>query len=220
MAADLKVPPMYGKAPPPAVQMWGGPYVGVNIGYGFGDWDSTGTYTGSWHDHSIATSSDTSGFFGGIQGGYNWQFNQFVLGVEADLQLSGISGSSELVGQDCVKKCSGVYCDPAVTGDWDMNWFSTIRGRAGVTFDGWLAYGTAGLAIADVDFGGNLSFNDTVTGYVVGAGLEKIVARNWSVKAEYLYMDLGSVTFNGDRGTAVTVDMQNHLTRVGANYRF
>jgi outer membrane immunogenic protein len=233
MAADLKVPPMYGKAPPLQSQLWGGAYVGVNIGYGSGDWDSTG----GWNDYAFATSPRVSGAFGGVQGGYNWQFNQFVLGVEADFQISGISGSSDLVsipGTPAVNcptfttKCThAAPCTSkdAVAGytassDWDMNWFSTIRGRAGVDINGWLAYGTGGLAIADIDVGGAISGSKTKAGYVVGAGLETAVARNWTVKAEYLFMDLGSTTFQGSGGNTITTDVQEHMVRVGANYHF
>jgi outer membrane immunogenic protein len=229
-AADLKVPPVY-KAPPPQVQMWGGAYVGVNAGYGWGDWDTTGT----WSGYAVDTAPSVKGAFGGVQGGYNWQFNQFVLGIETDFQLSGISGTSDLVSipgkpQVCTTityRCGGTStdCTPAVPGktvsaDWDMNWFSTVRGRAGIDINGWLAYGTAGLAIADIDFSGATSGSKTKAGYVVGAGLETFVARNWTVKAEYLYMDLGSTTFTGSGTNSITTDVQEHLVRVGANYHF
>jgi outer membrane immunogenic protein len=54
---------------------WAGPYLGGNIGYGWGSVDNNPT--------------KPSGFAGGVQGGYNWQNGPFVFGLEADIQASG-----------------------------------------------------------------------------------------------------------------------------------
>jgi outer membrane immunogenic protein len=78
-AADL---PYYGgsRAPytvnqPLNAYSWAGPYLGGNLGYGWGDVHNNG--------------AKPSGLTGGIQGGYNWQSGPVVYGVEGDLQLSG-----------------------------------------------------------------------------------------------------------------------------------
>jgi outer membrane immunogenic protein len=36
------------------------------------------------------------------------------------------------------------------------------------------------------------------TGWTVGAGVEGKISTNWSVKAEYLYVDLGSTNYTFD----------------------
>ena len=54
---------------------WAGPYLGGNIGYGWGRVDNNGTRP--------------SGFVGGVQAGYNWQNGPLVFGLEADIQASG-----------------------------------------------------------------------------------------------------------------------------------
>ncbi len=54
---------------------WAGPYLGGNIGYGWGDTSNNPT--------------KPSGFNGGVQAGYNWQRGPWVFGIEADAQLNG-----------------------------------------------------------------------------------------------------------------------------------
>ena len=78
----------------------------------------------------------------------------------------------------------------------DIDWFSTVRGRVGIAAGPWLLYGTGGVAFADisnrVDIGPDHAANsDTQVGYAVGGGLEWAFARNWSAKAEYLYLGFG-----------------------------
>jgi outer membrane immunogenic protein len=83
-----------------------------------------------------------------------------------------------------------------------------------------LLYVTAGAAIADLDqtSGGSRS-NELKGGFTVGAGVETALARNWTVKAEYLYLDFGSTTFQGTNGS-ITSQVQEHVFRIGANFHF
>jgi len=77
-AADMQRPGYYAPAPvavAPVAYNWVGPYVGVNLGYQWGDVSSSPT--------------QPSGMVGGVQGGYNWQSGQFVFGGEADIQITG-----------------------------------------------------------------------------------------------------------------------------------
>jgi outer membrane immunogenic protein len=107
-----------------------------------------------------------------------------------------------------------------------MNWFSTVRGRIGIASGPWLLYGTAGLAIADVNNSVNLvgvpSFHDsdTLTGYAVGGGLVWAFAQQWSLKAEYLYLGLGDSTLHNVDGDSVRVNNDVQTVRVGLNYHF
>ena len=131
----------------------------------------------------------------------------------------------------------------------ELPWFATFRGRAGALVDpSLLLYVTGGLAVGEVKFstqntasaqlvgpGNNsntpigapatvvgpiLSASSTRVGYAVGAGLEKKFSPNWSAKAEYLYMDLGSQTFLGGTADESRVRFHDHIARVGINYQF
>jgi outer membrane immunogenic protein len=78
-----------------------------------------------------------------------------------------------------------------------------FRGRLGFTpAERWLVYATGGLAYGDVTTnqalnvnGASVFLNSTALklGWTVGAGLEIAVGNGWSVKFEYLYIDLGHV---------------------------
>jgi outer membrane immunogenic protein len=68
-----------------------------------------------------------------------------------------------------------------------------------------------------------LRCNETVrSGWVVGGGVEKMFARNWSVKVEYLHCDFGNsinyqpATIAG--GNRVYVLERGDMVRAGVNY--
>ena len=86
----------------------------------------------------------------------------------------------------------------------DIEWFSTLRGRIGYAAGPALLYVTGGWAFADVSTsvtqttgGGSVSMSsdDIKTGYTLGGGVEWAFAPNWSLKTEYLYVDLGKRQF-------------------------
>ena len=172
---------------------WAGLYLGGNFGYAWGSVDN------AW--------AKPSGFIGGVQAGYNWrQLNSpWVLGVEADIQGSSAN-------------------DTFANWKFSNPWFGTVRGRggyvfnSGYAFNGVLFYGTLGLAYGRgrVDIGG-LSESNFRVGWTAGAGVELGLFPNWSVKAEYLFIDLASETFGL---TLATNDLTSNLVRFGFNYRF
>ncbi len=109
-------------APPP---MWSGFYAGLNAGYGFsagggsnttgyevynqyaamtvGPRSATMTNTGNIDGLGWATTGyanqNQSGFIGGGQIGYNYQYGQsIVLGIETDIQGTGIRGGGSYMG--------------------------------------------------------------------------------------------------------------------------
>jgi outer membrane immunogenic protein len=223
-AADLGP---YGAPPPPGNYYepvrdmpwsWRGFYVGLNTGYAWGG-DDTVTLSGS----GIGTASGSlspSGWFGGGQIGYNAQFQSLVFGIEADLQGSNISDSfgGPIPGSP--------YFAQAST---KVDWFSTIRGRVGYAAGPALLYATGGFAFANVDTeiaaigpGTSVSFsNDQVkTGYTVGGGIEWAFAPNWSLRSEYLYVNLGDQDFTAPGGYAAHTETDFHTVRMGLNYRF
>jgi outer membrane immunogenic protein len=110
-----------------------------------------------------------------------------------------------------------------------------VRPRLGYITGSWLFYVTGGLALADVklktaysDSNGNAISNDlshTNAGWTVGAGLGYAFHRNWSVKAEYLYADLGSITATAALPNNIgTVSSQGkartNIVRAGIDYHF
>lgn len=215
VAADLGP---YTPPPPPAEPIyephgrgpwnWQGLYLGGNAGYGWGA-DSSATYTGVGGPGDGTLNTD--GWFGGGQIGYNAQFGAFVLGVEADIQGSDLSDTTAL---------SNAF----TTATTDIDWFSTVRGRVGYAAGPTLVYFTGGWAFADVNYTVDspaltMSSDDIQTGYTLGGGVEWAFAPNWSLKTEYLYVDLGEHTLSSPAGT-YTTETDFHTVRAGINYRF
>lgn len=227
-AADIAARP-YTKAPPiiaPAFS-WTGWYVGLNAGGAFDDHHSA-TPSGLFPTNfpaAPAASLNRSGFTGGGQIGYNWQFDRTVLGLEADFNYIDFGHkSSTTSGLPATPFGFGAAPNIFSYNVSKMNFLGTVRGRLGYTFDHALFYVTGGLAYTDksshdsvtftnaggaqyANFAGNSSNN---VGYTVGGGLEYAWTNNWSVKAEYLFVDLG-------KKNTVLVDP---VTPVGAGYTF
>jgi outer membrane immunogenic protein len=194
-AADLSPSPAY-KAPAyiaPAFT-WSGFYAGANFGYAFG--------TANWTGPTAETKPD--GFLGGGTLGYNLQTGIWVWGLEGDFDYTAIKGS--------------VACGGAVVCTFKDQWLATTRGRIG--YAGWgnfMPYFTGGAAFAEVKAtAGGLSKSTLRTGWTVGGGVEYALWSNWSLKAEYLYTDLGKDSCCGGR----TVDYTTNIVRSGLNYRF
>jgi outer membrane immunogenic protein len=183
-------PPPVPYAPPPLLPcLWLGPYVGTNVGF-------------QWTSNVGGLSS--SGFTGGIQGGYNWQSGPWVYGVESDFNLSSASGT---------------FADYQFSNPW----FGTLRGRAGYAINNVFLYGTAGLAlgISTVARGG-LSDSSGHLGWTIGAGAEFGLAPlglspNWSAKVEYLYLGLSQ---DPVLSASVPSNFQSNVLRFGVNYHF
>jgi outer membrane immunogenic protein len=96
------------------------------------------------------------------------------------------------------------------------NWLATVRGRVGITWDQVLFYATGGAAFADLKFSTPLaSATATPFGWTIGGGVEFGITPNWSVKAEYLFVDF---TNQGIGGATFTVN--ENVMRGGVNYRF
>lgn len=206
--ADLSPPPAYAPAPTPGAYNWNGLYLGLNAGGGFGN-EATTTSGGGV---GVSASENLPGFIGGAQIGVNYQIGAVVWGGEADFDASTQRGSLS----------SGV-----LTGDSQMPWFGTLRGRLGLAFDRLLVYGTAGGAAGELrsNFSiptGTASTTVTYGTWTAGAGLEYGFTDNLSVRAEYLYLDTGNVGTGsiGPPTTTITSRLKDSLVRAGLNYRF
>jgi outer membrane immunogenic protein len=193
-AADAPRGPAYRPPPPLPFYVWTGLYVGVHAG-------------GGWADLGFGDTG--SGFIGGGQVGYNYQINQWVWGVEADVSGSGIRNDLVSLGS-------------LFTARLDWNAFWTVTSRLGYAFDNWLVYGKGGGAWADVSVNGTafgMPFSTgggTASGWVVGVGAEYAFRNNWSAKIEYNHFDFGSDSGTFGIGNGVTVD----TVKAGVNYRF
>lgn len=200
MAADLWQPQASFKDEPvyePQRTRWDGFYLGINGGYGWSDNESFDTF---------AFDIDPEGGFGGGQIGFNVVTGRLLLGAEADIQGADISDRSVVGGTSLTT---------------NIDYFGTVRGRLGFVSDRTLIYGTAGYAWADVDAtasagGLSISADDTLSGYVVGGGVEYALTDQWSTKLEYQYIDLEDERLNATD----KLDNDFHTVRVGLNYRF
>jgi outer membrane immunogenic protein len=225
-AADLEPGPVYGKAPMPApVYHWTGFYVGSTLGDAFGSsdpssslaWTSTG-YFGMPEAAAVTAAGQQhitpSGFTGGVEAGYNWQFGSLVWGVESDFEYVGLRGSAS-TNASLVGSTATATVESAVSTDW----LFTARPRVGVASSNWLFYATGGPAVTDLkgnfsysdDCGSNptcngpgepngagaASFSATKVGYAVGGGVEAGLWDRWTLKAEYLFVDFSRSNSSG-----------------------
>jgi outer membrane immunogenic protein len=210
-AADLGVPVKAAPAMAPA-WTWTGFYVGANVGGGWADVDATVRFLGL----TGAVSDHIEGIVGGAQVGYNWQLGNFVVGVETDIQAS-----------DQKATLNGFLFGIPFSEVNKVGYFGTVRGRLGVAIDRWLAYVTGGYAYGDFSYVNTnplgtfrATHNDA---WVIGGGIEVMLAGPWSAKLEYLYLDTGNFTrtFGTFLGPAqVTSRTKDNIVRLGVNYRF
>ena len=254
MAADLPY-----KAPPPIpapIATWTGFYLGANGGYSWGRSSrsvdfvtTTGAFiTGAGSITGGGTDLE-GGLFGG-QIGYNWQTSNWVWGIETDIQWANQRGSTTFLCPATAGGCLPglTVLPPGVTGtgavvDQKLEWFGTLRGRAGFLFSptallyatGGLAYGSvetgillAGFNAAGAPISATASGSNTRVGWTIGGGAEWKFSPNWSAKLEYLYMDIGRTSntafLTTAAGTGVGVNLTSRVTdnifRAGINYQF
>jgi outer membrane immunogenic protein len=233
-AADLPVAPV-APAPAyyrPALYDWTGFYVGGHVGAGLLQDTYTSTTTTPLQSAGSATSVTTSGFVGGAQAGFNYEFAPWVVGVEGSYTWTNLDGSTIAPTLESPAANERSRSTP--------NWFAAATGRVGYAADTLLIYAKGGVAWMgaryreDVLNGGGVtassfSVNNTRTGFVVGAGLEYGFVEGWSGKIEYDFYDFGTsnYVFNvvepvGGTGVVQPVSIQSyvHTFTVGLNYRF
>jgi outer membrane immunogenic protein len=186
---------------------------------------------------SLGSGSNTFGALG-AQVGYNYQMQQMVIGVEADLDwANGVHSTSFVAPPNAVPLTNNAYQSAG------LQWLGTVRLRAGYAADRALFFATGGLAFGGVKASSGASAYDgsntdlyagsasgTKTGYAVGGGVEYALAANMTVKAEYLYYDLGTANYAVAAANAVAQGeglfinarqrLDGDLFRLGLNYKY
>jgi outer membrane immunogenic protein len=234
-AADMPVKAQ--KMTPAPTWNWTGLYIGGHLGVAWQDARTTGAYVDdAATSHAFNNRTGDTGFLGGGQIGYNWQWGNFVYGVEAD--ISKLSGSGVAAQTVAIAAAAG---GPAVeTSTNETRWIGTVRGRLGAVFNGNnLIYVTGGWAYGRVS-NTHTEFlpangpttatwveNSTRSGYAIGGGIERMITNNWMVRVEGMYIDLGDNTVGTpNTGTCpnpcVPVVFENKATiaRAAVNYKF
>jgi outer membrane immunogenic protein len=239
-AADIL--PFYRAPPFGPVASWTGFYVGINAGW-----------TGSWTERVLNVPSipqpapngtfqfqpqvnlHDNGFLGGGQMGFDWQFApNFVAGVEAD--FDGVSGAKSAASV-AYPGFAGIL-PFTTTYSRELDSVGTLRGRFGYLSSAVLLwYATGGLAYGQTKFGTaavcplsspcTAASSSTMSiGWTFGGGVDWQFAPGWSLRAEYLYIDLGTVTntvaYNnsGIPGSLTSkLNESDNIVRVGLNYK-
>ena len=213
---------------------WSGLYAGINGGYAFNDPAQQVTLSDP-QDNIVRSSTFTSAFAaagnqsssydvftGGAQLGYNFQWNDWLVGLETD--FDGFVQNSLTIGNaqgDDVLDANGATTITSLTSiaeTANQQWNFTIRPRIGYVYGNFLIYETGGFALTEVQYqslvswgagtaGGvtpvnnptnslastNSNFNNVLPGWTVGAGVEwRITPAHWSIAAQYLYSDYAS----------------------------
>jgi outer membrane immunogenic protein len=195
------------------------------------------------------------GFTGGFDAGYNYQFesnSNYVVGFETDIEyLSG--GSSGAVTQ-VISRLGffGFGYTSTVAVSDHLHYLGTVRGRVGFLptssllayFTGGLAYGAASSSTSitggetpatdSSNIAGAGTFSGTRIGFTFGGGVEWMLNRNWTIKAEWLHYNLGTETYSNGTMTAFltpgpvafrdvstsSVEFSGDIVRAGVNYKF
>jgi len=204
--------PAVALAPPP--YNWTGVFLGISAPgalWGEGKWNFAGLAGNA--------ANNFAGVLAGGGGGFNYQMGALVLGGAAEWDWTNARGGESF---DC--PANGFFLNNCAN---RVDSIFTATARVGYAYDRLLVYGQGGLAVGDVvaqttfnSIPGNpsVSSSKTSVGWTAGAGFEFGLTQNISAKAEYLYFDLGSDTYN--LGVPVAINRTGNIGRVGLNYRF
>lgn len=230
------------KAPARAVigpTSWTGFYVGGFFGVNYGTTDVRFPA-----DPAAGNKVWAFGALGGGQAGYNYQINQWVLGVEGDIGGGRIKGSRPC-GPNTNITVAGVFTPGMFTCTSNMDWIATATARVGYAYERVLVYVKGGGAFTNASVSANCIIapainlvglqhcNNTAgvvsngfnggssrAGWTIGYGTEFDLGRNWSAKAEYNYIDFGRKTFAANDGALISDHPTTSQVKIGVNYRF
>lgn len=206
---------------------WSGFYAGLLLGGQFGkSTDQTGTF--GYNADNDKWDYNQSGVDAAADFGYNYPWQNFIIGPEIELGYLNMAGSGAQPASP----------GPDTIGKTSSDFYMTIRARAGIDFQRNLLFVTGGAIAANYNekiidscniapCGGgtvNAKNTDFILGYTVGAGVEHMFTNNWSVKLEYLYFNLPNQGFNGTTNLGNTYywtgKTYGNIIRGGVNYSF
>ena len=243
-----------------AAPSWTGWYAGINAGGFWAKEDGTLTQAGNWiipateaafpgtfAAAAAANAAGTgslkqSGFTGGGQFGFNYQWAAWVFGFETDINFMGRDNSAVGTVPYVIPGigCPAGACTQTVTSTYKVDALITARPRIGYAFNNWLIYGTGGWAAAHVKASQAVFFqpgfgvqavesgqtNNWQPGYAYGGGVEWMFNPHWTVKAEWIHSEFntqtfvlnnpGNLTFFGYNSSKLKLD----VARLGLNYKF
>jgi outer membrane immunogenic protein len=218
-AADLPTKaPAYAPVAPMAYN-WTGFYIGGQVGGGWASGQTTNVDgTASFPPGYVHNQVNYSGVLGGGYAGFNYQINQFVLGIDGDYSWSGLKGS--------VTDVSPTGNGATTQGNDKINWIATLTGRLGYAMNNWLFFGKAGGAWAgfsstSASFNGagansaNGTSSSTRSGWTIGTGVEWGFAPHWSTKLEYDYVKFSTASFSTTETSVLPVP--GVVTSLGRN---
>lgn len=217
-AADLPV--KAAPVPPLYLDYWAGFYAGGHAGIGV----DRGAGTATDPFGSMGFNTSPAGFVGGVHAGYNFHTpgSAIVFGVEADGDVATLDGT---------------LSNPGFIGSIGAQnrWLASVRGRLGFLLAPTvMAYGTGGWGWAGEKFvvtgtdGSQFSATPTLSGAVLGGGLEHALTPNWGVRVEYLHyflQDLNANTTGSINGGPIlpigaNVTHSLDVARAGLSYKF
>jgi outer membrane immunogenic protein len=232
LGADIPARPMVTKAPPVVAPAptWNGCYIGAHAGGSWTDWHDSGLpHATAAAGNPIADPGDpivfgysgdfsSSGFAGGVQGGCDRQYGQWVWGSVTDFTWTDRSATSAPFQ---IVPVSPTTLSNAETLEVRLKHFGTVRSRIGWVGGNWMLYGTGGLAWAKAEASirgssfspatGTVSFAGSDEayhlGWTAGVGLEWMFMAGWSLGVEYLHLDFHDADYRfGNIGSNVTVN--------------
>ncbi len=217
LAADL--PSRVLAAPPPLpLFTWTGIYIGGQVGYQWSAESSPQIYSLAGGTVASQPNYNQSGVVGGGHVGYNWQINQFVLGIEGEVEGTNFEGSGKF------------GTGGALALHTEINVQGSVRGRLGYAWDRLLIYGTGGVAFAQLESRytntalGLDDYKTDRTGWTAGGGFQYAFTPNWSFGLEYRYTDLGHTNDLLLASSGGTLGANRHETfndvRFSASYKF
>jgi len=222
LSADL-VEPAPAPVPVAVAPLWTGVYVGGLVGYAWTDeaWtlvDNAGPGNCNQCGNEV-TSFGMDGFMGGVQIGYNYQIDNFVIGLEADINFMDLDGKGTWSAQGGEPR----------NGTTDIDCLVTVGPRAGFVVDQSLLFIEGGYAAASESHshlgnnGNVFDGDDTHDGWFIGGGLEYALDTHWTIKGEYNYVDLGNeVSLSGSEPNDAVFDIDQTMQtfKVGLSYKF
>jgi outer membrane immunogenic protein len=206
---------------------WSGVYAGVfaGVGYTSSDWDGFDDDP-VIEPETVDESLNDTAFVLGALAGINFQHDQWVFGIEADIAWFHSKEHENLDGAEGLD----------ITSEIDL--LGSLRARAGYAADRTLFYVTGGLAFSDAehtwddrdDFDNSPLVTDLSPesvdldfGWVAGLGLEHAWTDNWLIRVEGLYYDLGSEdgeASDQDETDTFEVDQEIWVGRIAVSYKF